>query len=103
MTGMTLVGDQGDPTGRIPYLHGVIPGARGNTCAIGRPRHRVYNIGMTLVGDQGDPASRIPYLYGVVITGRGDARAIGRPRYYVYSIIMTIISKESPSPIGCMP
>src|SRR6266566_2970802 len=66
---------------RLPDLHRLIPGARGDALAIGRPGYRAHAAGMAGICVEEITISGIPDLYRLIITCRGNTLAIGRPRY----------------------
>src|SRR6266566_4598091 len=64
---------------RLPDLHRLIPGARGDALAIGRPGYRAHAAGMAGICVEEITISGIPDLYRLIITCRSDAPAIWRP------------------------
>src|SRR6266851_2698698 len=64
---------------RLPDLHCLIPGARGDALAIGRPGYRSHAAGMAGIRVEEITISGIPDLYRFIITCRSDAPAIRRP------------------------
>src|SRR5260370_42711970 len=68
-------------TSRIPDLHRVIIGTRGDALAIRRPPHHRHTIFMPVIGENMPAIGRIPDLHRVIIAARGDPPVIARPRY----------------------
>src|SRR6266849_6481462 len=64
---------------RLPDLHCLIPGARGDALAIGRPRYGINEVAMAVINIKVIPISGIPDLHRFIVACRSDAPAIGRP------------------------
>src|SRR5207253_4082058 len=86
----------------FPNLHCFIPGARGDTLAIGRPGYRSHAIRMPGIGVGICTIRCIPELYSPIIACRGDTLAIGRPGYGTDEIGMPIIDIKV-TPIDSIP
>ncbi len=91
---MAPIGDIRQARSRVPHLHCIIPGARGDTSAIGRPGHRIYETHMAVVGQSIAFRSRFPYLHCIVPGARGDTSAIGRPGHGTHISGMAAISED---------
>src|SRR6266704_1186484 len=76
---------------RLPDLHRLIPGARGDALAIGRPGYRAHAAGMAGICVEEITISGIPDLYRLITTCRGNTLAIGRPRHGPHPISMTSV------------
>src|SRR5712692_10087837 len=86
----------------LPDLHRLIPGARGDALAIGRPHYRSHAAGMAGIRVEEITISSIPDLYRLIITCRGNTLAIGRPRYGRNEVAMSVINIKV-IPIGGIP
>src|SRR6266702_3834419 len=64
---------------RLPDLHRLIPGARGDALAMGRPGYRAHAAGMAGICVEEIPISGIPDLHRFIVACRSDAPAIWRP------------------------
>ncbi len=102
---MPTVGEDMATTGRIPYLHRLIPTPRGNALAIRRPRQRFHDIGMSMIGEDVATIGSIPHLHRAISASRGDALAIGYtchpdriPCHRIHSTRMPVIGVESCTP-----
>src|SRR6266568_476272 len=63
----------------LPDLHRLIPGARGNALAIGRPRYGTNEVAMAVINIKVIPIGSIPDLHRFIVACRSDAPAIWRP------------------------
>src|SRR5712691_6194556 len=91
---MATIDDIYRTSSRVPHLHCIIPGARGDTFAIGRPGHRIYETHMAVVGQSIAFRSRFPHLHCIVPGARGDTPAIGRPGHGTHISGMAAISED---------
>src|SRR6266852_2634498 len=87
---------------RLPDPHRLIPGARGDALAIGRPGYRSHAAGMAGICVEEITICGIPDLYRFIITCRGDTPAIGRPRYRPDRCGIRLKGIEM-NAIGCVP
>src|SRR5579872_820977 len=90
---MSFVGEDKHTRIYIPHLYGMVPTAGGDIAAIGRPRHRIYNIAVLIRQDQGLRLC-VPHLHSMVPTAGGDIAAIGRPRHRIHKITMSPVGEE---------
>jgi len=65
--------------GGHPYLHGMIPTARGNIPAIGRPGQRTDFIGVSLVGEEKLARKGFPDSYRFISTPGSDEASVRGP------------------------
>src|SRR6266704_3028937 len=91
---MATIGDVRQARSHVPHLHCIVPGARGDTFAIGRPGHRSYESHMAVVGQGIAFSSRFPHLHCIVPGARGDTFAIGRPGHGTHISGMAAISED---------
>src|SRR6266567_3101017 len=77
--------------GRIPNSYKVIPGARGDACAIRRPSQGIHSIGMTVINEHSILRRDIPYVYCCIIFSRSDKVAVRRPCHGPDPISMTVV------------
>src|SRR5260221_13151590 len=76
---MATIDDIHRTSSRVPHLHCIVPGARGDTFAIGRPGHRIYETHMAFVGESIAFRRRIPYLHCIGPGAEVDTPALGLP------------------------
>src|SRR5260370_31756309 len=104
---MAVVGQSTAFRSRFPYLHCIVPGARGDTSAIGRPGHGTHISGMAAISEDVAFRSRIhylrplrhrPYLDGFIAATGGNELTVGRPRDSKHVIGMTTIDDRIASP-----
>src|SRR5216683_6859233 len=92
---MSSIGQDMPAIRRIPDLHRVIPGGRGDALAIARPRHRSHTIFMPTIGENMPAIGRIPDPHCVIIGTRGNPRAVGRPHYRSHWLCVSAINNIS--------
>ena len=80
--------------GGHPYLHGMIPTARGNIPAVARPGQRIHGIAMPSVRIECNSSLCVPNLHGMIPTSRGNIPAIGRPGQRTDFIGVSLVGEE---------
>src|SRR5579885_2540766 len=86
----------------LPHLDRPIFSARGKTCAIRRPRHRMHRSDVPFVGVEAPPPLRIPLLDVLIdsTSSRSQASPIRRPGYCPYCKRMVPIGGQYSACLG---